>query len=209
MSTSRKPLIRFGINDFSNNSKFGIGHNCFNLIRSYLEKRRKTVKTKHQLSVELAVPSGFTQGSLLGPVFFLVYMSDLPDIMISANFGYGDDFKFSEDKPVTLNIDVTRSYKWFSGNFMSMNLAKIKYSAIKGCATVPPSLYTFEKAKTMNDLGVLFPESLSWSPHAKIRAETAIKVLHTPERNISKATLVNRKKCMSLTLFQRSSTHRT
>ena len=45
----------------------------------------------------------------------------------------------------------------------------------------------------MKDVGVLFPDNLSWKPHAKNTAETAIKTLYTLKRNISKATLVNRK----------------
>ena len=117
---------------------------------------------------------------------------------MSTNFGYADDFQFSGDNPVTLNIDVTWLYRWCSGSFMTMFFAKTKYGAIKSCASVSLSNYTSEKAKTMNELRLLFPEKLSSSPHASKRAETAIKAHHTHKLNISKATPVNRKQCICL-----------
>ena len=45
----------------------------------------------------------------------------------------------------------------------------------------------------MKDLGVLLPENLSWLPYDEKGAETPIKALYTPKRNISQTTLVNRK----------------
>ena len=45
----------------------------------------------------------------------------------------------------------------------------------------------------MKNPGVLISENLSESPHAKERAEAAIKARYTLKRNLSKATLVNRK----------------
>ena len=65
--------------------------------------------------------------------------------------------------------------------------------AIKGCATVSLTKYTFEKAETKKDFGIVVPANLSWSVHAEKRAEAVIKALYTLKRNISKATLVLRR----------------
>ena len=162
-------------------------------MKSYLEQRRQTVKVNDQMSNELPVLSGVPEESLLGRLFFLVYMNDSPDVITSTNFGYADDFKVIGENLITLSNDVRRVYKWCSNIFMSMILAKSKYVAIKGCATVSLTNCTFEKAEILKDLGVLYSENLSWSPHAKKRAETAIKALYTLKRNMSKATPVNRK----------------
>ena len=134
-------------------SKVDIGHNYFNLIRSYLEQRRQTVKFDDEMSNDLPILSGLPRGSLLGPLFFLVYMNNLPGVVMSTNFGYADDFKIIGENPVTLNIDVRRIYKWCSENFMSTNLVKSKYVAIRGCATVSLTNYTSEKAETTKDFG--------------------------------------------------------
>ena len=142
------------------------------------------------MSSELPVLSEVPQGSLIGPLFFLVYISDIYIIM-STNFGYLDDFKIIEENPVTLNIDARRVYKWCSDNFLSMNVARSKNVAIKGCATVSLTKCTFEKAETTKHLGVFFSENLSWSPQAKKRVGPAIKTVYNLEQNISKATLVN------------------
>ena len=136
-------------------AKFGIGHNCLDLKKSYLEQRRQTFEGNDQMSSELPVLSEVPQGSVLDPLFFLVYIKDLPDIILSTNFGYVDDFKVIEENPVTLNIDFRRNYKWCSDNFLSMNIARSKNVPIKGCATVSLTKYTFEKAETTKDLGVL------------------------------------------------------
>ena len=76
------------------------------------------VKVNDQISSELPVPKGVPQGSVFGPFFFLVYINNLPDIIMSTNFGYADDFKVRGNIPVTLNIDVKKNYKWCSDNFL-------------------------------------------------------------------------------------------
>ena len=188
-------------------SKVGIGHNCLNLIRSYLEQRRQTVKVNDQMSNELPVLSGVPRGSLLGPLFFLVYMNDLPDVIMSTNFGYADDFKVIRENPVTLNIDVRRIYKWCSDNFMSMNLAKSKYVAIKGCATVSLNNYTkklrqwktseFYFLKTYHGHLMLRKEQRQLSKPFTVLNETYQK-LHLSIENMH----------ISLMLSQSSATHR-
>ena len=117
-------------------SNFSAGHNCLNLRKSRLEQQRQTVKVNDQLSSELPVLSGVPRRSLLGSLCFLVYINDLPDIIVSTNFGYADELKVNGENAVTMEIDVRLICEWCSGNFMSMNPAKSKYVAIKGCATV-------------------------------------------------------------------------
>ena len=124
---------------------------------------------------------------------------------MSTDFDYADDFKVIGDNPVTLNIDVRRIYKWCSDNFMLMNLAKSKYVAIKGCATVSLTNYTFEKAETRKELGVLCSENLTWSPHAKKSRDIYQSPLN---ETYQKLHFSIEKMHMSLMLFQSSATHR-
>ena len=49
------------------------------------------------VSDELEVFSGVPQGSILGPLFFLVFINDLPSCVMSKSFGYADDYKIVGD----------------------------------------------------------------------------------------------------------------
>ena len=76
------------------------------------------------VSDELEVFSGVPQGSILGPLFFLVFINNLPSCVMSKSFGYTDDYKIVGDNPLTLNIDVRKLWRWCDENFMLMNLGK-------------------------------------------------------------------------------------
>ena len=58
---------------------------------------------------------------------------------------------------------------------MSMNLTKSKVLCIKGSATIALPSYSFETTEVMKDLGILIIKTLSWTQHAKKRAEKSLK----------------------------------
>ena len=133
------------------------------------------------------------QVSRLGPLFLLVFINDLPSCVMSATFGYADDNKIVGDNPLTLYIDVGRLWRWCEENCMSMNLTNSKVLCIKGSATIALPNYSFETTEVMKDLGILITETLSWTQHAKKRAEKALNALFVLKRNLSKANFATRK----------------
>ena len=74
-------------------STSGIGGNCFS-------NRKQTVRLNDTISRELEVFSGVPQGSILGPLLFLVFINDLPSCVMSATYGYADDYKIVGDNPL-------------------------------------------------------------------------------------------------------------
>ena len=55
------------------------GGNVANWLKSYLSNRKQVVSIEGALSEELDVSHGVPQGSILGPLLYIIYTSDLPD----------------------------------------------------------------------------------------------------------------------------------
>jgi len=60
---------------------YGIRDVMYTLIKSYLENRRQRVKFNNKLSEWDKINIGVPQGSILGPLFFLIYINDLPSLI--------------------------------------------------------------------------------------------------------------------------------
>ena len=70
---------------------FGIEGNLLNLIESFLSGRNQRVTINGQSSNWLPIKAGVPQGSILGPLFFLSYINDLPDGLLSNVKLFADD----------------------------------------------------------------------------------------------------------------------
>ena len=70
---------------------FGISGNLLKLFHSYLNNRQQRVVLNGQYSKWAPILAGVPQGSILGPLLFLIYINDLPEnLKTSAKF-FGDD----------------------------------------------------------------------------------------------------------------------
>ena len=116
---------------------YGVGGKMSNLIRSYLSNRyqRVAIKSLHNATCTSArelVKHGVSQGSIFGPLLFLFYINDLPQLVEDIAFPvlYDDDTSFliSNDTLEGMNQDVKqvlhKTHKWFRTNVMLLNCEK-------------------------------------------------------------------------------------
>ena len=102
------------------------------LIASYLTNRGQYVKINDKRSPTASVTSGVPQGSIIGPLLFILFINDLPIInKNSRSFGYADDFKLVITDPCTLQEDINRTKIWCSDNEMKFNSDKCYILSIK------------------------------------------------------------------------------
>ena len=160
--------------------KIGIRGNCQNLILNYLSERsQKTVVNDVESDYE-SVICGVPQGSVLGPLLFLIYVNDLCDnIENCETYLYADDTVLVANEPdiytahLHLQHDLDNVANWCKGNKLSINV-KQKKSMLLGTRSMvknhnPPKLkiqdvdldYVFQ----YKYLGVIIDEILSFRAH--------------------------------------------
>ena len=103
-------------------------------ISNYLTNRIQRTNFKSQLSSPKTINIGVPQGSILGPILFLIYINDLPSIeKTMKTFMYADDSHLfftgnSCETAINLAIDnMKKVAKWFQCNRLSLNFDKTKY----------------------------------------------------------------------------------
>ena len=164
-------------------------------ITDYLTIRSQTVIVNGKSSLPAPVISGVPQGSVLGPVLFLIYINDLTKINLSGGAEltlYADDvllFRIinSPDDFVALQEDIDKVGSWSSANFLTLNRAKCKYMVVS--RRRPPSTPTLtllleghpleqvKLFKYLKSLGVFISHDLSWGEHIQSVCSKARRIL--------------------------------
>ena len=156
----------------------GVGGHILLWFKDYLSNRRQRVTVRGQSSDIGLIEAGVPQGSVLGPLLFLVYINDLPSGIRSNVKLFADDatlyFDFT-DKDVaqdTLNQDLHYIQLWADKWIMKFSPTKTKsmgLSLMRGNYVNNVNL-TFngidlENVESHKHLGLVLTRRLHWSPH--------------------------------------------
>lgn len=157
---------------------YGFRGPCLEIIKNYLTNRNQYVDIKGQRSKLLPISIGVPQGSVLGPLLFLIFINDLPYCSQLLKFIlFADDtnlFLTGRNLPALMriaNTEIKIVSQWLKNNHLLLNLSKTQY-IIFNAANQPLNDLTIKidnnPIKRVNEtkfLGVTLDEKLSWSSH--------------------------------------------
>jgi hypothetical protein len=160
---------------------YGIRGIMFTLIKSYLEDRYQTVKYNNIFSNWDKINIGVPQGSVLGPLLFLVYVNDLPSaipctvaITNSSIISFADDTSVIINDPNLMNFErnLNTNFRivneWFNSNFFSLNFDKTYYmqfitkNKILNKLNIEYNNKKIIQANFVKFLGLTLDSTLSW-----------------------------------------------
>ena len=132
-------------------TEIGIGGTALQWFRSFLTSRTMCVKINDDYSETFILEFGIPQGSVLGPLLFLVLIDNLTDTNITSNIGiFADDTRIvkqiaEEVDASNLQSDLDSLYDWAKQNNMEFN--GTKFQAIKyGRNLNLKDLYNYENS---------------------------------------------------------------
>lgn len=163
---------------------YGIRGVCLSLIKSYLSGRQQTVCINYDGSQHYSelnrITQGVPQGSILGPILFLLYVNDLSNkLNIETVYQFADDTSviLANQNLQDLSIDLTnvseRMANWCNENVLKLNTTKtglIVFGNPRNQIT-NESLYvrlltkSVENLNSIKFLGVFIDTCLSWDVH--------------------------------------------
>ena len=155
---------------------YGVRCNMLKWFQSYLTGRKQYVSFNGQSSELLINSCGVPQGSVLGPLLFLIYINDLPNISKTLKFYlFADDTniyyesKSLKDLEKIVNKELDKLFLWLNVNRLSLNIDKTNYiifhpynKPVKEHITIKINKKAISEKEFIKYLGVLVDSTLSW-----------------------------------------------
>ena len=181
------------------------------LLKSYLIDRTQKCQVNGTISSERLIKCGVPQGSILGPLFFLLYINDLPQCLSKTKPRlFADDTNLTaagesiNDVEAAMNSDLENLRKWLIANKLSLNVAKTEFiligfkPMIKSISNRQPNIIIENKPiKQVYDcktLGVTVDQHLSWKNNTETickKITSGISALRQIKEFVEKHTLVS------------------
>ena len=188
--------------------RYGIRGLALSWIIDYLSNRKQYVLFKSSKSQNSNIVCGVPQGSILGPLLFLVYINDITNTSKTLKFIlFADDtniFYSHENLEIlfnTLNTEIDNVSQWFICNKLSLNISKTNFIRFKPTASqnnynrynINIDGLSLTEVRSTKFLGITIDSSLSWSDHIHnihTTVSRTIGILYRLKNFISQNSLV-------------------
>lgn len=160
--------------------KWGVRGSALKLLENFLRNRFQFVFLENCSSANQRIISGIPQGSVLGPLLFLIYINDVLNLKLHSYIQlYADDAvlvlgasDFLELKR-KMEEDLTSVSIWLSSVDLSLNLSKSKFMIVRRINTDQSNIFynlnignqTVESCSEFEYLGLTLDQNLNWQAH--------------------------------------------
>lgn len=173
----------------------GIRGTPLNWFTSYLDKRKQYVNINNTNSSSCTILHGVPQGSVLGPILFLLYINDIGTLDLTGKITlFADDILLTYIADTESNImrsmqhDLDLLLDWFKRNKLTLNSDKTKYMFFHKKTYTPNSLNNvciqgeiIERVNKIKYLGLVIDSNIKWTDHInyiKNKILPVLSVLH-------------------------------
>ena len=172
-------------------ASYGISQQIIDWTRNFLSDRQQKVIVNGKASKIHKVTSGIPQGSVLGPLLFVLYINDMPELVTSHVYLFADDTKIfrtitSVNGQIQLQQDINTLIEWSNTWLLKFHPEKCKHMSIwksnilniprKYNMTLENKLYTLSTIELEKDLGVTFDPQLTFEAHINGKINTATRM---------------------------------
>ena len=157
---------------------YGVSGISHNLLKSYLSNRSQQTEINGVLSDSGVIKHGVPQGSVLGPLLFLIYINDIRESSeVLKFFLFADDTTvFYSDKTNAgtedlLNRELSKVSTWLAANKLSLNVKKSNFLHFHHGKVKKPTINlrlnetAVEEKSVTKYLGVFIDNKLTWKTH--------------------------------------------
>ncbi|CAF1288565.1 unnamed protein product [Didymodactylos carnosus] len=146
-------------------------------MESYLSNRKIVTVVEGSTSDELLISCGVPQGSVLGPLLFLIYINDLPNGLDSTTLLYADDVSLHREVSdiqrdfMIMNEDLAKAEDWSNKWKLDFNIKKcvsMFFTRSDTVTTLPTLKIKYQLIENVTEhkhLGLLFTTNPDWSCH--------------------------------------------
>jgi len=180
-------------------ASYGITGKVLTWIQSFLTGRKQRVVIKGQKSMWKWILSGVPQGSVLGPILFLIYINDIVENLNCTAYLFADDMKIFSGIRSDIDIDILQDdintvARWTDKWHLKLNTKKCKIMTIGRSYTGPAHIYhlptgsgsdsdELARVTQEKDLGVLIDSDLRFENHILEKVKICNRITGVIKRN--------------------------